>query len=374
MAQLGATPFLYAFFDMRLIFLFILILGTVNASYSQTRLNQIQVIGSHNSYKEAIEPVLFEALLEQDSSRFLGLEYEHISLTKQVELGLRKLELDIFYDPEGGLLANPYGLNIVQQRGETPLSYDKEGAMVNPGFKVLHVQDIDYRSNCLTLRICLEELKMWSIANPDHVPIFISFNAKDQVIPLPGSVKPIAFDKSAFDKLDQALIRILGRDRIITPDDIRGSFRTLNEAISRNGWPLLSDVQGKFLFILDEGGDKMESYIAGHPALQNRILFVNAVEGTPEAAIRIINDPIKNKEYIQRLVQAGYIVRTRADANTIEARSGSTKRREAAFESGAHLISTDYYLLPNPFGTSYVVELPDGGESICNHISDNECK
>ena len=113
-------------------------------------------------------------------------------------------------------------------------------------------------------------------------------------------------------------------------------------------------------------------YIAGHPALKNRVLFVNAVEGTPEAAIRIVNDPIKNSDYIKRLVKAGYIVRTRADANTIEARNGSTLRMNAAFESGAHLISTDYYTLPNLFGTSYVVNLPEGKEAVCNPISTTE--
>ena len=75
----------------------------------EVRLNHIQVIGSHNSYKEAIEPSLFTALSELDSTRFLGLEYDHISLTEQLNLGLRKLELDVFYDPEGGLFSTPYG-------------------------------------------------------------------------------------------------------------------------------------------------------------------------------------------------------------------------------------------------------------------------
>ena len=342
------------------------------ASCAQVRLNQIQVIGSHNSYKEAIEPVLFQALLEQDSTRFLGLEYEHVTLTEQVGLGLRKLELDIFYDPEGGLLSNPYGLQIVEERGATPLSYDEDAVMEKPGFKVLHVQDIDYRSNCLTLVDCLNELKSWSQKNPDHLPIFISFNAKDQEIPFPNFVKPMQFNAPAFNELDSVLVSTLGRERILTPDDVRGSFRTLHEAITKQGWPPLPDVKGKFVFILDEGGEKMGVYIDGYPALRNRILFVNAVEGTPEAAIRIVNDPVKNMSYIQQLVRAGYIVRTRADANTEEARSGDATRREAAFESGAHLISTDYYKLPNLFGTSYTVQLPEGVVALCNPISTGE--
>ncbi len=58
----------------------------------------------------------------------------------------------------------------------------------------------------------------------------------------------------------------------------------------------------------------------------------------------IINDPISSSEQIERLVRAGYMVRTRADADTVEARTGEVRRREAAFASGAQAESTDYYL------------------------------
>ena len=314
-------------------------------------------------------------LLEQDSTRFLGLEYEHVSLTEQVRLGLRKLELDIFYDPEGGLLSSPYGLQLVRSRGVEPVEYDVDGLMGQPGFKVLHVQDIDYRSNCLTLKVCLNELKTWSDENQDHLPLFISFNAKDQKIPLPGAVEPLPFGEAAFDALDDELVSVLGRDKLFVPDDLRGPYRTLQEAILKQGWPALSEVRGKFIFILDEGGAKLESYTRSHPSLEGRILFVNAVEGSPESAIRIVNDPIKNAQYIQQLVRAGYIVRTRADANTEEARSGDSSRREAAFASGAQLISTDYYQLPNLFGTDYVVTMPGARVALCNPISANaSCK
>jgi hypothetical protein len=89
-------------------------------------------------------------------------------------------------------------------------------------------------------------------------------------------------------------------------------------------------------------------------------MFVNALEGSPEAAFRIVNDPITSFHYIQKLVRAGYLVRTRADADTIEARNGDDTRMQAAFESGAQFVSTDYYR-PNPsFQTGYQVRLPGG--------------
>jgi hypothetical protein len=45
--------------------------------------------------------------------------------------------------------------------------------MARPGFKVLHVPDIDFRSNVLTFRDALRELKTWSDANPRHLPVAI---------------------------------------------------------------------------------------------------------------------------------------------------------------------------------------------------------
>ena len=54
---------------------------------------------------------------------------------------------------------------------------------------------------------------------------------------------------------------------------------------------------------------------------------------------RIINDPLENRQYIQDLVLKGCLIRTRADADTKEARTGGTTRRGAMLVSGAHFIS-----------------------------------
>ena len=89
-------------------------------------------------------------------------------------------------------------------------------------------------------------------------------------------------------------------------------------------------------------------------------MFTNAPEGHPAAAVMIINNPKKDFERIQRLVKAGYMVRTRADANTVQARNNDTSQREQAFASGAQAISTDYYLPAQHFGNDYQVQIPGG--------------
>ena len=59
--------------------------------------------------------------------------------------------------------------------------------MAKPGFKVMHVQDIDFRSSCLTFVDCLRVIKAWSDAHPDHSPILITLNAKDDKSPRPAA-------------------------------------------------------------------------------------------------------------------------------------------------------------------------------------------
>jgi hypothetical protein len=100
-------------------------------------------------------------------------------------------------------------------------------------------------------------------------------------------------------------------------------------------------------------------------------MFVNAKPGTPEAAFIILNDPIQYQDSIQTLVKSGYLVRTRADEGTTEARSGDYKRLEAALASGAHFISTDYYLSDKRFSTNYRVQLPKGSVARCNPITNS---
>jgi len=101
-------------------------------------------------------------------------------------------------------------------------------------------------------------------------------------------------------------------------------------------------------------------YRAGNPALEGRVLFTDASPGHPDAAFVKENDPLVDPARISSRVEAGYIVRTRADADTVQARTGETAQREAALESGAQYVSTDYPVPDPDFGTGYFVAIPDG--------------
>jgi hypothetical protein len=342
---------------MKQILFALLFAGTVQLSQAQNdnlKINQIQVIGSHNSYRHNIEPDLYNFIQAKDTSRSLkGLQYTHISITEQLNKGLRQLEIDIFADAKGGKYAHPKGLDIVKPQE----AYDPDGLMKKPGFKVFHMPDIDFKTSCYTFEICLQELKKWSDANPDHVPVFITLEPKDGDANFFGT-KPEDFTAEVFDEVDKVIRKELGKDKLITPDMVRGKYKTLEEAVLNNNWPTLKKAKGKFLFILDNNGAKRDLYALNHPSLKGRTIFINAEPGNPEAATIFRNNP--EDKTIADLVKKGYIIRTRADADTKEARANDYTHFNAAKKSGAQIITTDYYLPSTFFNSSYQIKYDDG--------------
>ena len=68
-------------------------------------------------------------------------------------------------------------------------------------------------------------------------------------------------------------------------------------------------------------------------------------------------------------MKAGFLVRTRADADTAEARKNDPKRRDKAFASGAQMVSTDFPVAV-PAVSTYSVQLPGGAAYRINPVRD----
>ena len=64
---------------------------------------------------------------------------------------------------------------------------------------------------------------------------------------------------------------------------------------------------------------------------------------------------------IPELIKKGYIIRTRADSDTKEARKNDYTHFEAAKKSGAQIITTDYYMPSKFFNSPYHIKFDDGG-------------
>lgn len=352
-----------------------------NGPTDSLKINEIQIIASHNSYHLKTDPDLFAWLMSLDSLGVLPsaygpgeLDYEHLPLENQLnDYGVRGFELDINNDPQGGHYYHRQGLSLIAK--PTASGIDE---LNQPGFKIIHIVDFDFNSNHNTFKSALTALHNWSNAHPNHLPLFVNVETKDdvpadQLTMLPNLTPKVPYDADACNKMDEEIKSVFGNDLkgVLTPDNVRDTYATLEEAVLAGNWPRLSEARGKVIFIMQGAAENL--YKSGHPSLQGRAMFVYASPGTPEAAFVILNDPVSKYTQIQQRVGQGYIVRTRSDAGTTQARNNDYTDMNAAFGSGAQIISTDYYKPDSRAGTSgwsnYQVKFPNGELARINPIS-----
>jgi hypothetical protein len=331
------------------------------------RMSDVQAVGTHNSFHLRPPEPLFSEIATRLPPAAEAWEYSHRPLPEQFEdLGIRQIELDVYADPDGGLFASRAGWKAVDRDPASGLPELDE-----PGLKVLHLPDIDFETTCLTFVACLREVRAFSHAHPDHFPIAVLVEAKEDVVPdifMLGFVTPLPVTASVLDTIEEEILAVFEPEEILTPDDVRGEDATLRGAIESRGWPRLREARGKIVFLLDNGGDPKAALVAGHPSLRGRILFASAEPPEDEAAFVKLNDPVADAARIRDLVQRGFMVRTRADGDTKEARTGDTSQREAAIASGAHWVSTDFPEPDPALGSDYHVSLDDRALA-CNPVT-----
>jgi hypothetical protein len=92
------------------------------------------------------------------------------------------------------------------------------------------------------------------------------------------------------DALDDEIRSVFAKGEVVTPDDVRETHNTLEQAVLQQGWPKLDWARGKVVFLLDQ--EKVTPlYTEGHPSLKGRLMFTNGVPGAPDAAFVKVNDP-----------------------------------------------------------------------------------
>ncbi len=297
------------------------------AKVDALRMNQLQTVGTHNSYHI------------RDASRkqqIRGSDYDHAPLDVQLDRGVRSFELDIYY-----------------RGGE---------------FEVFHYPVVDEGTTCRTLADAVATVRQWSDAHPRHVPISFLFELKTGGRQLDSRIKPV--DAAGFDQLDAVLRDGFSEGQIITPDDVRGKAETLREAVTTSGWPTLALSRGRVLFILHDQGEQRELYSAGHPSQRGRAMFVRSDPSRDDAAALVMDNPRDPK--IGPLAEAGYLIRTRADAGLRADAPGQPARRDAALASGAHILSTDFPTGEADAETGYVVEFTGAAPARVNPVNGPE--
>lgn len=326
--------------------------GASAVQVNNLKINQLQSLGSHNSYHERgnkrvlnfLKRVSFIFPKEYNPKE---LDYAHEPIDVQLNTyHLRSFEIDIYADPQGGQFYKRKKNNLLARPKASGIE-----ALKQPGFKVFHIPDIDYNSHFLTFKSALQAFKTWSDAHPDHLPLFIMVESKQESIAEKihrlHFTKAIPFTADICNDLDKEIRSVFGDDlsTIITPDKVRGEYPSLNEAVLAGNWPSVGEARGKIVFILM--GPGKEGYLEGHPSLKGRAMFTFSRPGNPEAAFIKYDDASKHEVEIMDAVKKGYMVRTRADNPNVQNRSGDYSEMKKAFESGAQLVSTDYYR-PDP--------------------------
>ena len=322
------------------------------------RLNDVRILASHNSYKKKPDPKVLKFLSnvknkigpENDP---IQLEYGHELLSTQLsDFNIRGFELDVYYDPLGGKFSkrkiNSFVCGLRTKTNEVGLK--------SPGFKILHIADIDYETNYVTLESALAELGSWSQNNPMHCPIFVNIEVKatspgdlSKILRNLGFKRATKFTENTFHLLDSIIESNFSTDQLYTPVDMKKKNTSLRARINNEGWPLYDDCRGKIFFVLE--GDNIDLY----KNKGERPLFVYGEKEDDNVIFLLRNDPINNENEIKALT-AQYIVRTRSDAGTLEARKNDYTRFFAALTSNAQIISTDYYKADPTIG-KFVIRL-----------------
>jgi len=293
------------------------------------RMNQIQVIGTHNSYHLRPKILGIAKMVTRETEDW---DYAHPPLDQQLEHGVRSFELDLH-----------------------PMS---------EGWEVFHLPVIDAETNCRKFTDCLETVRAWSRAHPRHVPISFLLELKDEGRLVDSRIpKP---DAAWLARLDADIRSVFDENHLLTPDDVRGQHPTLEEAILKDGWPLLDDVRGKVFFILHEQNDLRDLYTEGRPALEGRAMFIRSAPGRPDAATIIRDNP--SADDVEDLVRKGYWVRSTADGRQRAGEPPNTARSEKALAVGAHIVTTDH-TAATPHANGFKVSLPGGGVARGNPIN-----
>lgn len=110
----------------------------------------------------------------------------------------------------------------------------------------------DNRNNCghdryggnRDLGECLLDLMRWHELNPRHLPITVNLDFKDGWDP--------DRDFTSWE-LDELILRIVPRSLISTPSDLKGAFVSARQAAQQGSWPTMSEMGGKFVFVMNGG-------------------------------------------------------------------------------------------------------------------------
>ncbi len=270
-----------------------------------TPLTELQMIASHNSYAtqpNAIQNLVLGIAKPGEPAK---LAYSHPTLWEQFDEGVRSIELDLRVHRDGKL-------------------------------RLTHVPMLANGSTAPKFDLTLDEIKQWSDAHPGHLPIIVLIEFKDDYNFLDPRLAGWSTENLAL--VDEALTDRLG-ETLLMPSDL-------------TSWPTVEQTRDTVIAVMHPNSE-VEAFYEQRPAVDRAMLVGQSDAASADgsgAQFVVHNEP--DVEAIQELVAAGVLVRTRADADL----ATDPAERDAALESGAQIISTDFWAPHAQESTGYVVD------------------
>lgn len=278
------------------------------------KFNEVAFLGTHNSYQLLATPN-FRALMKTvEIVTFGKVNYEKYTfemdtLTTQLEYGIRNLEIDIQTVDDGE----------------------------NISFIVTHNPIIDCVSSAYDFAKALEEIKMWSDNNPNHLPITIIIEPKGDVANI-NDMKDFSVDYA--NALGETIKNVLG-DTLLTPADMMGDYATFEEMRMADDWLTLEETLGKVMILMHDCGIT-EDYIAQDETIKSLPIFpmLRFDDINKSYTSFILNNDAENafRTNSASIGMRNVIVRTRADSFP----NFNGDRYLYADLCGSQIITTDY--------------------------------
>ena len=297
------------------------------------KFNEVAYIATHNSYQLPSVPTIQKFFDNLEALTFGGVsgekpEFCSDTLTEQLNLGIRSVELDI----------------------QTVVDGDEVS------FVCSHSPLLDMTSTCYNFELALEEIRMWSDANPRHLPITIIIEPKEFFL-LEYGMR--FFNLEYANVLDNLVSEVFG-DKLITPSEMMGEYDSFREMREADDWMTLEECAGRVAVFFHDTDFVTEKYIAQDETIKTRSMFPMLRYDDRDksyASVLIVNKPDEIEKYSQELVyDKNLIVRTMVDSYG----SYNEDDRRKTLESGAQILSTDYPKKADMTGVEYYVDFGNG--------------
>lgn len=301
------------------------------------KFNEVAYIATHNSYQLQSVPSYQKVYRDLENVTF-GLingdapTYCSDTLTEQFNVGIRSIELDV----------------------ETVVNGD------DVSFVCTHSPLIDMTSSCYDFELALAEIKMWSDANPGHLPISVIVEPKEFFLLENG----MRFINLKYANVLDNLIREAFGEKLITPAEMMGEHGSLKEMREADDWMCLEDCAGRVAVFFHDTDGVTGRFIKQDETLKSRAMFPMLRYKDRDksyASVLIVNKPDDIEKHSTELIyEKNLIVRTRVDSFG----SYNEEDRRKTLESGAQILSTDYPRKADMTDVDYYVDFGNGSAKI----------